>query len=239
MRTVAFQWSGGKDSVLGLGRLLGREDVRVDRLLTTTDTGDAESTVHEIPVELLAVQARCLGLPLQTIPMPGEDLDGYAGAMRAAAATMRGEGVDAMAFGDLDCSGARAHREELFGPLGMDVLEPLEGMSSRECVDAFLDSGHRAVTVVVDASVLGPSHVGVPLDRAFVDRLPEGADPCGELGEYHSFVHDGPLFSSPVSFTLSPVRSVQRSIGTTRGIADFSYWVSTPQPRSGASDGIG
>jgi diphthamide synthase (EF-2-diphthine--ammonia ligase) len=109
----------------------------------------------------------------------------------------------------------------------MDVVEPLDGMSSRECVDAFVDSGHQAVTVVVDARVLDPSHVGASLTRDFVECLPPGVDPCGELGEYHSFVHDGPLFSSPINFTLSPVRLLKRSIGTTQGIRDFAYWEST------------
>ena len=233
MITVAFQWSGGKDSVLGLSRLLARDDVRVDRLVTTTECGDAESTVHGVPVHLLATQADRIGLPLQTIPMQGENLDGYVEIMRAAAAGMRAEGIDAVAFGDLDSSGARAYREELFGPLGIDVWEPLEGMSSQECIDEFLASGHEAVTVVVEASVLGPSDVGVRLDRAFLERLPSGIDPCGEFGEYHSFVHGGPLFSAPISLAIPPARLVEREIRTTHGTRRFAYWMSTPRSRSG------
>lgn len=227
---VAFLWSGGKDSALGLSRLLGREDVQVDRLVTNVDPGGAESSVHGIPVELLAAQARSIGLPLQLIEMPSADLNGYVEVMREAGSRMRAEGVEAIAFGDLDCSGGRAYREELFGPLGLEILEPLEGMTSREVVEAFLDTGHEAVTVVVDAGVLGQADVGVPLDRAFIDRLPDGVDPCGEFGEYHSFVHDGPLFASPIDFTVLAPHRLERQIRTTGGTKTYAYWMSTLQP---------
>jgi uncharacterized protein (TIGR00290 family) len=229
-RTVAFHWSGGKDSALALTRLLARNDVRVDRLVTTVDPQAQSSTVHELPVELLTAQAHSIGLPLQTVPMRGVDLDGYVQTMRWAAIQMRAAGIDAFAFGDLDCSGAREHHQAVFGSLGLDIVEPLEGLTSSECVAAFLDSGIRAVTVVVDARVLGPTDVGVPLDREFLDRLPAGADPAGEFGEYHSFVHDGPLFASPISFRLPAARRLDREISTTGGIRRYGYWVSTPQP---------
>lgn len=229
-RTVAFHWSGGKDSALGLSTLLAREDVLVDRLVTTIDAEADESTVHELPVALLAAQARRLGIALQTIPLPGPDLDGYVAVMHEAATTMRNEGIDAFAFGDLANSGQRAYREEQFKPLGLEIMEPLDGMTSGECIEAYLGSGFRAVTVVVDAGVLGPADVGVPLDRAFIDRLPAGADPCGEFGEYHSFVYDGPLFASPVDFELSQRRRVERDIRTTEGLRRYAYWLSTPRP---------
>jgi uncharacterized protein (TIGR00290 family) len=227
---VAFLWSGGKDSALGLSKLLARDDVRVDRLVTNVDPGGAESSVHGIPVELLAAQARSIGLPLEVIEMPSADLDGYLDVMREAGSRMRDEGIEAIAFGDLDCSGGRTYREGLFGPQGIEVLEPLEGLTSREAVEAFLDSGHEAITVVVDADVLGQGDVGVPLDRAFVDRLPAGTDPCGEFGEYHSFVHDGPMFASPVEFTLLAPHRLERRIRTTEGTKTYAYWMSTLQP---------
>jgi uncharacterized protein (TIGR00290 family) len=230
MRTAAFHWSGGKDSALGLSVLLAQDDVVVDRLVTTTHPERNESTVHGLPVALLEAQARSIGIPLQTIPLPGAGLNEYVEVMRAAAVQLRHEGIDAFAFGDLECSNVRVHKEEQFGPLGIEVLEPLWGMTSRECIERFLLSGIQAVTVVVDASVLGKDAVGVHLDRQFVDRLPAGADPCGEFGEYHSFAYAGPLFQWPVEFAMSAPRSLEREIGTTEGLRRFAYWLATPQP---------
>lgn len=228
-RTAAFHWSGGKDSALALSTLRAQGDVVVDRLVSTTHPERRESTVHGLPVELLEAQARSIGIELQTIPLPGVGLDGYVEVMRAAALQMRREGIDAFAFGDLTCSDVRRHKEEQFGPLGIEVLEPLWGMTSRECIEEFLQSGIQAVTVVVDASVLDKDDVGVRLDRQFIERLPEGADPCGEFGEYHSFAYGGPLFESPIEFSLSAPRRLEREIGTTDGMRRYAYWLATPE----------
>jgi diphthamide synthase (EF-2-diphthine--ammonia ligase) len=121
----------------------------------------------------------------------------------------------------------RRHKEEQFNPLGIEVLEPLWGLTSRECIERFLQSGIRAVTVVVDASVLGKDDVGVRLDGQFVERLPAGTDPCGEFGEYHSFAYDGPLFDWPVGFSLTAPRRLEREIGTTEGMRRYAYWLAT------------
>lgn len=227
-RTAAFHWSGGKDSALALSTLLAQGDVVVDRLVTTIHPERHASTVHGLPVELLEAQARSIGIGLQTIPLPGAGLEGYVEVMRAAAIQMRREGIDAFAFGDLACSDVRRHKEEQFNPLGIEVLEPLWGMTSRECIERFLQSGIRAVTVVVDASVLGKDDVGVRLDGQFVERLPAGTDPCGEFGEYHSFAYDGPLFDWPVGFSLTAPRRLEREIGTTEGMRRYAYWLATP-----------
>jgi uncharacterized protein (TIGR00290 family) len=234
-RTAVFHWSGGKDSALALSTMLAHGDVVVDRLVTTIHPERRESTVHGLPVELLEAQARSIGIALQTIPLAGAGLDGYVDVMRTAAIRMRREGIDAFAFGDLSCSGVRRHKEEQFGPLGIEVLEPLWAMTSREAIERFLRSGIQAVTVVVDAHVLGKDAVGVRLDRQFIDRLPAGADPCGEFGEYHSFAYDGPLFHRPVGFSLSAPRRLEREINTTEGMRRYAYWLATPQPAETAT----
>jgi uncharacterized protein (TIGR00290 family) len=232
---AAFHWSGGKDSALALSALLARADVVVDRLVSTIHPERRESTVHGLPVELLEAQACSIGIELQTIPMPGAGLDGYVEVMRAAALQMRREGIDAFAFGDLTCSDVLRHKQEQFAPLGIEVLEPLWGMTSRECIEEFLQSGIKAVTVVVDASVLDKRDVGVRLDREFIERLPEGVDPCGEFGEYHSFAYDGPLFESPIEFSLSAPRRLEREIKTTDGLRRYAYWLATPKPIAAAA----
>lgn len=226
---AAFHWSGGKDSALALSLLLAGGRVVVDRLVTTVHPQRNASTVHGIPVELLQAQADSIGIPLQTIPLPGPGLDGYVATIETAAREMHRQGVDAFAFGDLPRSGVRRLKEAQFGPLGLTVLEPLWDLTSQACMEQFLASGLRAVTVVVDAAVLGPEFVGNAIDRAFLARLPTGLDPCGELGEFHSFVHDGPLFRTPIKFTLDPPRALERVIATTDGPRRFTYWLTTPR----------
>lgn len=229
-QTAAFHWSGGKDSAFALSTLLKQRDVVVDRLVTTVHPERGESTVHGLPVELLEAQARSIGIPLQTIPLPGAGLDGYVETMRKTAIQLRSEGIEAFAFGDLSCSGVRRHKEDQFGPLGLEVLEPLWGMTSRECIEAFLRSGIKAITVVVDADVLDKNSVGVALDRSFIEQLREGVDPCGEFGEYHSFAYDGPLFRWPVPFSIDAPRRLEREIATTQGVRRYAYWLATPKP---------
>ncbi|WP_435201232.1 hypothetical protein [Janibacter sp. GS2] len=227
-RHVALHWSGGKDSALALSLLLAREDVVVDRLLTTVHPELGASTVHELPTALVHAQARSIGLPLHTVDLPGPGLEGYVETMDAAAADLRSQGIRACAFGDLDVSGARAFHEEQFGPWGIEVLEPLEGMTSSESLTRFLAAGFVATTVVVDAAVLGVEHLGVTLDTAFLDALPPGVDPAGEFGEYHSFVHDGPIFRVPVAFVPGGHRCVEHDIGTTAGVRRHRYRLATP-----------
>ena len=229
-QTVAFHWSGGKDSALALSRLLARDDVVVDRLVTTTHPEREQSTVHGLPVALLQAQAASIGIPLQIVPLPGAGLEGYVDVMAELAVRLRADGIDAFAFGDLSCSGVLEAKQEQFAPAGIEVIEPLWGLSSAEVIEEFLASGISSVTVVVDAAVLAADHVGVAVDRDFVDKLPAGCDPCGEFGEYHTFAHDGPLFHRPIEFSLSPVRHLERTIGTTDGPRTYAYWLATPEP---------
>lgn len=134
------------------------------------------------------------------------------------------ERVQAFAFGDLEHSGAMAYRAAQFGPLDLEVVEPLHGMTTQECSTDFLASGIEAVTVVVDASVLDEGHLGVPLTQHFVASLPPGCDPCGETGEFHTFVSDAPFFRTPVDFTTGQSERVERTIGTSDGLQRFAYW---------------
>lgn len=221
---VAFQWSGGKDSAHALGRLLRDERYEVRSLVTTVDGATGDSTVHQLPATLLQAQAAAIGLPLDLVPLAGEGLGDYAAVMGEVAHRLRQEGVRAVAFGDLEHSGAVDHREALFAPAGLAVIEPLHGMTSPQCLQDFLRSHIEAITVVVDASVLDRSHLGVRLDDAFVASLPDGCDPCGEYGEYHTLVINAPYFRSPVPFTVLDHERIERRIGTTDGVQTFAYW---------------
>lgn len=229
-RTVALHWSGGKDAALALSRLLADDAIVVDRLVTTTVDAEGLSTVHDLPVGLVRAQADQIGIPVEFVPLVGPGLEGYDDAMTVAASRWRSEGVDAVAFGDLADPGVLGARRDRFEPLGLTVIEPLWDLTPSACIAAYLRSGIRAVTVVVDASVLRSDAVGRVVDRRFVEELPHGCDPCGERGEYHTFVHDGPFFSQPLSFKMGEIRRIERTIATTDGQRCYRYWAATPWP---------
>lgn len=221
---VAFHWSGGKDSAHALGRLLADDRYDVRCLLTTIHASRDESTVHGLPTALLRAQAASIGLPLRVVGLDGAGLDGYEDAMEAETEHLRSEGIDAFAFGDLQHSDVLQYKEIQFHPLGVHIVEPLWGMTTQECSADFLASGIEAITVVVDAAVLGREHLGAVVDQAFVDSLPAGCDRCGEFGEFHTFVRNTPYFRSPVDFTVGETEHLERRIGTTSGVQEFAYW---------------
>ena len=221
---VAFHWSGGKDSAHALGRLLGDQRYEVRCLVSTIHASRDESTVHGVPTALLDAQARAIGLPLRTVGLAGAGLDDYVEVMEAESVRLRDEGIRAVAFGDQAHSGVLPYKKDQFEPLGLEVVEPLWTMAPDECLADFLAAGIDAVTVVVDAGVLGRDHLGVSVDQRFVDALPPGCDPSGENGEYHSFVTRAPYFRVPVPVAAGEVEHIRRSIGTSTGVREYRYW---------------
>lgn len=179
--------------------------------------------MHGLPTALLQAQAEAIALPLHPVAvMPG--LEDYTDVMRTVGRRLHAAGIRAMAFGDLEHSGARQHRERLFAPEGLTVIEPLWGMTGQECIQDFLRSQIEAITVVVDAGVLTRDHLGAPVDHAFIASLPDGCDPCGELGEYHTFVSNAPYFRHPVRYAARGSERIERRIGTDKGLKTFAYW---------------
>ena len=205
-RRVVLCWSSGKDSAWTLNELRRRDDVEVVALLTTVNETHDRVAMHAVRRELLEQQARAVGVPLWTAPIPypcsNED---YAAAMSVVVARARREGVHAMAFGDLFLEDVRAYREEQLAGTGLEPMFPLWGRDTRALAEEMLDAGVRATVTCVDPARLPVDAVGRAWDRAFLADLPEGADPCGEHGEFHTFVHDGPGFSGPVPVTLGEV----------------------------------
>lgn len=223
-RPTVFHWSGGKDSAQALGRLLLDPAYDVVRLVTTTSRATGRSTVHGTPPHLLHAQADRIGLPLEVIELPGKDLDGYLAAMESHARTLVAEGVQAVAFGDLTVSQARPLKEAQFGPHGLHVLEPLDGLSSAEVMASLLTSGIEARCVVVDADRLDRDRLGRPVDEDFLAQLPAGVDPAGELGEYHSFVVDAPWFTAPIPLETGEPVLIESVVGTTSGPRTYQWW---------------
>jgi uncharacterized protein (TIGR00290 family) len=196
---VLVGWSGGKDSAMALYEITKNENIDVAALLTTVTEGYNRISMHGVRRQLLVQQANSLGYPLREIPIPQECTNEiYESRMREALETYRKEGVSAAVFGDLFLEEIRAYREERMSRAGMRCLFPVWGRPTNLLAGEFLDLGFRAVVVCVDTNSIHADFAGREYDRDFLNDLPAGADPCGENGEFHTFVYDGPIFSRPV-----------------------------------------
>jgi uncharacterized protein (TIGR00290 family) len=193
-------WSSGKDSAWTLGVLRGRDDIEVVGLMTTINGTHGRVMMHGVRLELLRAQAEALGLPLHVVDLPdGCSNEEYDRAMGRFVAGAREEGVELIAFGDLFLEDVRAYREERMAGSGLTPIFPLWGIPTDSLAREMVASGLRARVVCVDSRQLAPSFAGREFDASLLADLPDGVDPCGERGEFHTFVHDGPMFLHPVA----------------------------------------
>ena len=195
---ILFCWSGGKDSAMALHALQG-DDVRVAALLTTvTETYDRIS-MHGVRRELLEQQVAAIGLPLHEVRIPPQCVNPiYEARMEEALRQHYRAGFRKVAFGDIFLEDLRAYREKNLARIGMTALFPIWKRDTRELIRSFHAAHFRAVAVCVDPRVLDRSFAGRELDAQFFRDLPAGVDPCGENGEFHTFVFDGPIFRHPI-----------------------------------------
>jgi uncharacterized protein (TIGR00290 family) len=195
---VLMAWSGGKDSALALAEVLrgGRYDVAA--LLTTVTEGYDRVSMHGVRRTLLRQQAEAIGLRLDEVVIPPQCAnDEYEARMAAAlaAARTRSPGLRTVVFGDLFLTDIRAYRERMLALIGMEALFPLWLRDTNELAREFVRSGYRAVLVCVDSHALPAKFAGREFSTELLDELPAGVDPCGENGEFHTFVYAGPLFA--------------------------------------------
>ncbi len=195
---VAMAWSGGKDSAMALDRLVG-QGVSVAFLLTTVSSEFNRVSIHGVRRTLLHAQAQALGLPLQEVVLPGSPSnEAYETAMATVLSARSGE-ISGVAFGDLFLEDIRAYRERQMRDLALASHFPLWGEDTAHLAHQWIEGGHQATVVVVDTTQLDGSLAGCAYDRAFLGALPAGVDPCGERGEFHTFVHAGPGFIAPLA----------------------------------------
>ncbi len=200
---ILFCWSGGKDSAMALHTILQRDDVQVIALLTTVTEGYERISMHGVRRELLERQAQSIGLPLHEVRIPPQCVNPiYEARMEEALRVHYNRGVRKVAFGDIFLEDLRAYREKNLARIGMTALFPIWKRDTRELIHLFHAQRFRAIAVCVDPKVLDRRFAGRELDESFFPDLPPGIDPCGENGEFHTFVFDGPIFRSPI-----PVRT--------------------------------
>lgn len=196
---ILLSWSGGKDSAMALYEIRKARVYEVVGLVTAVCEKDSRVTMHGVCRSLVEAQARAIGLPLDFMQVPlGSSNRLYTERMHACLTTHRDQGISKVAFGDLYLDDIRDFREECLEALQMEAIFPLWHRDTKELSHAFIAAKFKAVVTCVDTQMLDESFVGRPFDRTMLADLPLSVDPCGENGEFHTFVYDGPVFEEPV-----------------------------------------
>jgi uncharacterized protein (TIGR00290 family) len=207
---VVFSWSGGKDSALALHEIRQSGRYEVVALLTTVAQQYRRISHHGVREELLQMQAAAIGVPLDTMYLPADSSlpctnAQFEALMERALAKYHAAGVLLVAHGDIFLQDLRDYRERNLARMGMRGLFPLWQRNTTELMRTFIASGFKAYLSCVDGQKLGAAFAGRAVDADLLRDLPAGVDPCGEYGEYHSFVYDGPIFQRPVPVRVGEV----------------------------------
>ena len=203
MRQVLMSWSGGKDSCLALYEIQKEQNCRTAALLTTVTRDYDRISMHGVRRVLLERQAASLNLPLrQVLINAGATNEEYEREMAEAFSLYRADGIDTVVFGDLFLEDVRAYRDQFLARHDMRGLYPVWGRDTSEFIEEFIELGFKAVITCVNGAVLDPSFAGTMIDEDFLSALPPHVDPCGENGEFHTFVFDGPAFKEAVRFSV-------------------------------------
>ena len=200
-----LSWSSGKDSAWALHEAR-RAGIEIAGLFTTVTSTFDRVAMHGVRRELLARQAAACDLPLMAVELPWPcPNEVYEQCLEQALATARADGIDRVVFGDLFLADIRAYRIAQLAKLGMTCEFPLWGRDTRALAHEMVDGGLRARLVCVDPRQLDRAFAGRTFDRALLAELPPSVDPCGERGEFHTFVTEGPMFAAPIAVTAGEV----------------------------------
>lgn len=201
MKKAIFNWSGGKDSSLALYHVLKEKEYDVKWLLTSINATYQRISMHGVRVELLKRQAQAMGLPLSILEFPEvSTMEIYEQKLGAACRSFAGEGIRYSIFGDIFLEDLRQYREKQLAKVNMQAVFPIWRRSTRDLAYEFIQLGFKAVLVCINEKNLPQSFVGREFDEQLLKDLPNDVDPCGENGEFHTFVYDGPLFNEAIAF---------------------------------------
>jgi uncharacterized protein (TIGR00290 family) len=206
---VALSWSSGKDSAWTLHLLRQSAGIELVALITTFNNAANRVAMHAVRRELVMAQAERIGLPLWPVELPWPCSNAsYEDLMRGVCQHAIENRVTAIAFGDLFLEDIRDYRERQMEPTGIQPLFPVWRLPTGDLASEMIEAGLKARVTCVDPAKLDRSFVGREFDRGFLNDLPAGVDPCGENGEFHTFVYDAPIFSSPIQ--IQPGEIVER-----------------------------
>lgn len=212
MKDIYVSWSGGKDAALALEMLLNAPDYRVRGLQVTVNEHYGRVSMHGLAIELIERQAEALDMPLDKVWLPREvDYETYEYHTVKGYERLKAQGIQAVGSGDIFLRRMRDYRQKLLDQAGVEGVYPLWGKDTTTLSRDAIDRGYVTRVISLNGTRLDASFAGRLWDHRFIADLPDGVDPCGENGEFHSFVCDAPLFSRPVQVETGEV--IERSYG--------------------------
>jgi uncharacterized protein (TIGR00290 family) len=203
---TVLNWSSGKDAAMAYYLLLQQNKYKVTHLLTTLSAEYDRVFMHSTREKLLDMQAERMGLSLTKVKLPARPDDGvYKAAMLRELTLLQARGVTAAAYGDIFLQDLRQYREQQLAQVNMAAVFPLWQIPTHGLVEKIVAAGIEAVLVCVNEKCLGKEFLGRKIDASFLHDLPAGVDPCGENGEFHTFVYNAPFFSAPIPIVQGEV----------------------------------
>jgi len=200
---ILLSWSGGKDSSLALYEIQKSGKYEITSLITTVTEEYDRVSMHGLRTILLEQQAESINVPLEKVFISkNASNDEYESKFNEVLSRFKQSGIKEVVFGDLYLEDIKKYREALLEKIGMQCVFPIWKRDTAKLALEFIESGFKAVTVCVDSNVLGEEFAGREFDLQFLNDLPEGIDPCGENGEFHTFTYDGPIFKNPIDHRL-------------------------------------
>lgn len=205
-KPLVLSWSGGKDSTLALNEILNNIDYKVHSLITTVTEGYDRISIHGVRNELLDKQVESIGIPLQKVIIPKDSTnEQYESALKKVLLKFKNKGINEIVFGDIFLEDVKKYRDDLLATLDMKGIYPIWKKDSKVLARKFIELGFKAVTTCIDSQQIDKKFVGREYDSKYLNDLPNSADPCGENGEFHTFVYDGPLFDKKIDFTKGEI----------------------------------
>ena len=203
---VVMNWSSGKDAALAFAILLTQKEYEVTHLLTTLSAEYERVFMHGIKEQLLDMQAERMKLPLLKVKLPASPDDSiYKAAMLQTMSGLKDQGISISAYGDIFLEDLKSYREQQLAQAGMTALFPLWKQDTRRLVADVEQAGIEAIIVCVNEKCLGKEFLGKQINTELLNSLPSNVDPCGENGEFHTFVYNAPFFSSPIPIATGEV----------------------------------
>jgi uncharacterized protein (TIGR00290 family) len=206
MKKAFFNWSGGKDSSLALYHILKQKELSIEYLLTNLSAEHNRISMHGVSFELLKMQAESLGFPLETMRIIKDaTMDDYGKQVTEKMDFFTKQGINNCVFGDIFLEDLKVYRENQLKPVGIKAHFPLWKRPTIDIINEFIELGFKAKVVSINAKLLDKSFAGRELNQSFIEDLPDNVDVCGENGEFHSFVYDGPIFKNPIPIEVGDI----------------------------------
>ncbi|AVR46724.1 ATP-binding protein [Christiangramia fulva] len=224
MKKAWLNWSSGKDSALAYYYIQKENLLKVEKLFTTVDAASKRISMHNIKKELLLAQADSIGIGLQIADISTESsLEEYNQKMDEQIGRFKNEGLTHSIFGDIFLEDLKEYRESQLQKENIKAVFPLWKKDTAELIHEFISLGFKAICVCTNSKYLDDIFCGRIIDQKFISELPENVDPCGENGEFHSFVFDGPIFTKPVSFRIGERQRQSFPSKVKKWDAEFCY----------------